>query len=79
MDAVNASDNDLGYVLIGRVAGKEGDKGKRKVIIKVDKANVRVALMPYIVIGGLINVRPPICYPQVPFQLAFRFFPRVPR
>ena len=49
------------------------------MIMKPDKAHVKVAMMSYIVVGGLINVRPPICYPQVPFQVAFRFLLRVPR
>ena len=49
------------------------------MIIQLDKVNVRVALISYIMSRGLIDFRPTICYPQVPFHLAFDFLLRVPR
>ena len=43
------------------VVGKEGGKGKRKLVRMIIKVNVRVALISYIVFGGLHNARLPLC------------------
>ena len=51
---------------VGWCSGQRGRQGPNKacpMIIKLDKANVRVALISYIVAGGLINVTPPMYYP----------------
>ena len=59
--------------------GRPGQNKARLMIIKPDTVNVRVALLSYVEVGGLNHVRPSVCYPQVPFPLAFRFLLGVPR
>ena len=44
--------------------GRQGQKKARLMIMEADKVNLRVALMAYIVFGGLHNARLPLRYPD---------------
>ena len=58
--------------------GRQGQNKAREIITKLDQDKCEGTTDVIYRVLELKDVRPPICYPQMPFQLAVRFLLKVP-